>query len=71
MITEKKLKAALDKIDRRNSRAHGLPMSGLSIPARHYLGAKNVTVQRALGVKPSPVKYAPLSRAASSKRGGR
>jgi hypothetical protein len=43
MMTETRLRAALDKIDRRLSRkTHGRPMSGLSIPADYYFaGRKN------------------------------
>lgn len=45
MVTEAKLRTALDKIDRRLSRkTHGRPMSGLSIPADYYFARKNGTM---------------------------
>jgi hypothetical protein len=38
MMTETKLRKALDKLEHRPARkAHGRPMSGLSIPADYYL----------------------------------
>jgi hypothetical protein len=44
MITEAKLRVALDKIDRDQSgKKHGRPMSGLSIPVDYYLTRKNGT----------------------------
>ena len=44
MMTEPKLRAALDKLDQRLSRkAHGRPMSGLSIPAAYYLAGRKST----------------------------
>ena len=42
MITEAKLRVALDKIDRRRSgKTRGRPMSGLSIPADYYFNGKS------------------------------
>jgi hypothetical protein len=41
MITEKKLEAALAKIDRwRAKHPHGKAMSGLSVPGEYYFGGK-------------------------------
>jgi hypothetical protein len=39
MMTETKLRKALDRLDRRQKgKPRGRPMSGLSIPADYYLG---------------------------------
>jgi hypothetical protein len=39
MMTESKLRKALDKLDhRQKGKSPGRPMSGLSIPADYYLG---------------------------------
>jgi hypothetical protein len=39
MITETKLRAALDRLGRKQgTKAGGRPMSGLSIPAEYYFG---------------------------------
>lgn len=50
MMTETKLRMALDKLDHRLvGKAQGRPMSGLSIPADYYLarpGRKIATVTR-------------------------
>jgi hypothetical protein len=55
MMTETKLRKALDKLEhRQNGKAHGRPMSGLSIPADYYLarpGRKIAAVAR--GKKPA------------------
>lgn len=41
MITESKLRKALDRIaKRRGPKATGRPMSGLSIPAEYYFGRR-------------------------------
>jgi hypothetical protein len=49
MITEKKLGAALEKIARWEAKhPHGKAMSGLSIPASYYFGAKQGSSDKAV-----------------------
>lgn len=51
MITEKKLRTALTKIERwQATHPQGKTMSGLSIPAKYYFGAK-------LGKKAKAVRH--------------
>jgi hypothetical protein len=55
MMTETKLRKALDKLDhRQKGKAHGRPMSGLSIPADYYLARPARTMATlARGKKPA------------------
>ena len=57
MMTETRLRAALDKIDHRLSRkTHGRPMSGLSIPAAYYFaGRKHATAAAVRGKRATRV----------------
>jgi hypothetical protein len=52
MITAKKLRAALDRIEGRTGNAHGGRMSGLSIPGEYYLGRGNHGTSKAPVAKP-------------------
>jgi hypothetical protein len=61
MITETKLRKALDQLDhRQKGKAQGRPMSGLSIPAEYYLerpGRKIASAtRRKKRTKPAAVK---------------
>ena len=55
MMTETKLRKALDKLEHRQvGKARGRPMSGLSIPADYYLGQAGRTIATvARGKKPA------------------
>ena len=52
MMTETKLRKALDKLDHRPAgKAHGRSMSGLSIPADYYLARPGRMIPTVVGRK--------------------
>lgn len=55
MMTETKLRKALDKLEhRQKGKSHGRPMSGLSIPADYYLARSGRTIAAVVrGKKPA------------------
>jgi hypothetical protein len=53
MITEAKLRTALERITRKHgTKGSGRPMSGLSIPAEYYLGRPKARTAKLRAARP-------------------